>query len=258
MLTLLSPAKKLLAFSEPFENNTTDPIFLHETDQLVHIMKMKSVEEIASLMDLSNDLAKLNYDRYQKFKSHNTGFESTYPAIYLFQGDVYQGLQASSWNDKDLAYAQNHLGILSGLYGFLRPMDRIQPYRLEMGIPLINPKGKNLYAFWKEQILKTLNHLLEKQERPGLINLASTEYFKVIDSKKLKFPIITVNFYEKKGSEVKMISFLAKKARGMMARYLMQNQIDDVESIKNFDESGYSFNPEMSTSNTLCFVCPRT
>jgi cytoplasmic iron level regulating protein YaaA (DUF328/UPF0246 family) len=258
MLTLLSPAKKLLDFTKPFGNDTTDPILLTEANRLAHIMKEKSAEEIASLMDLSKDLAQLNYKRYQKFHLKHVTQDLTYPSLYIFQGDVYQGLQAASWSAKDVSYAQEHLGILSGLYGLLRPLDRIQPYRLEMGVALSNPRGKNLYAYWDEPIAHTINRLVAQHKHPALINLASNEYFKAINTKTIKCPIITINFYEKKGNDIKMIGLFAKKARGMMARFLMQNQIDTLDDIKNFNEAGYHFDKEMSNSNTLSFVCKRS
>ncbi|HFD2405376.1 TPA: peroxide stress protein YaaA, partial [Legionella pneumophila] len=217
MLTLLSPAKKLLSISKPYPKETSNPLLLDKALQLVKIMKSKSVEQIADLMDLSRQLAELNYERYQDFNLKNNPMNHSYPALFLFQGDVYQGLNASSWKDEEIEYAQPHLGILSGLYGFLRPLDRIQPYRLEMGVNLENPAGRTLYAFWSETVTNTLNQILAKQNNPVLINLASTEYFKVVDEKKLSYPIVTINFYEQKNSELKMIGILAKKARGMMA-----------------------------------------
>ncbi|HAU1295733.1 TPA: peroxide stress protein YaaA [Legionella pneumophila] len=254
MLTLLSPAKKLLSISKPYPKETSNPLLLDKALQLVKIMKSKSVEQIADLMDLSRQLAELNYERYQDFNLKNNPMNHSYPALFLFQGDVYQGLNASSWKDEEIEYTQSHLGILSGLYGFLRPLDRIQPYRLEMGVNLENPAGRTLYAFWSETVTNTLNQILAKQNNPVLINLASTEYFKVVDEKKLSYPIVTINFYEQKNSELKMIGILAKKARGMMAKYIMQNRIDSLEQIKEFSESGYLFDKETSNPNCLNFI----
>ncbi|HEN5547722.1 TPA: YaaA family protein, partial [Legionella pneumophila] len=184
MLTLLSPAKKLLSISKHYSKKTSNPLLLDKALQLVKIMKLKSVEQIADLMDLSRQLAELNYERYQNFDLKNNPMNHSYPALFLFQGDVYQGLNANSWKDEEIEYAQSHLGILSGLYGFLRPLDRIQPYRLEMGVNLENPAGKNLYAFWSKIVTNILNQILAEQSNPVLINLASTEYFKVVDEKK--------------------------------------------------------------------------
>lgn len=254
MLTLLSPAKKLLSISKHYSKETSNPLLLDKALQLVKIMKLKSVEQIADLMDLSRQLAELNYERYQNFDLKNNPMNYSYPALFLFQGDVYQGLNANSWKDEEIEYAQSHLGILSGLYGFLRPLDRIQPYRLEMGVNLENPAGKNLYAFWSKIVTNILNQILAEQSNPVLINLASTEYFKVVDEKKLSYPIVTINFYEQKNSELKMIGILAKKARGMMAKYIMQNRIDSIEQIKEFSEPGYLFNKEISSPNSLNFI----
>ncbi|HAT1772794.1 TPA: peroxide stress protein YaaA [Legionella pneumophila] len=254
MLTLLSPAKKLLSISKPYPKETSNPLLLDKALQLVKIMKSKSVEQIADLMDLSRQLSELNYERYQDFDLKNNPMNHSYPALFLFQGDVYQGLNATSWKDEEIEYAQSHLGILSGLYGFLRPLDRIQPYRLEMGVNLENPAGRTLYAFWSETVTNTLNQILAKQNNPVLINLASTEYFKVVDEKKLSYPIVTINFYEQKNSELKMIGILAKKARGIMAKYIMQNRIDSLEQIKEFSESGYLFDKETSNPNCLNFI----
>ncbi|MBL7480990.1 peroxide stress protein YaaA [Legionella bononiensis] len=254
MFTLLSPAKKMLTISKPYNDDTTDPVLIKNTITLAKLMKSKSIEEIAQLMDLSRDLAVLNYERYQQFQLKNVSPLHSYPAVYLFQGDVYQGLVANTWKNEDLEYSQSHLGILSGLYGLLRPMDRIQPYRLEMGVHLVNPKGTNLYEFWREPITKALNERLAAQANPVLINLASTEYFKSVDLKKIKYPIVTINFYEHKNNETKMIGIYAKKARGLMAKYLMHNRVDTIEQIKHFSDSGYRYNEKSSSEQHLDFI----
>lgn len=254
MLTLISPAKKLLKISKPYVNETTEPLLLKQVKVLAKIMKTKSVEQIAQLMDLSRDLAVLNYERYQHFNTKKNLFTQSYPALLLFQGDVYQGLAANSWSNEDVDYSQNHLRILSGLYGILRPLDSIQPYRLEMGVHLENPKGTNLYEYWRASIAKILNEQLALDPNPALINLASTEYFKVVDSKKIKYPIITINFYEQKNNEIKMIGIYAKKARGLMAKYIIQNRIDSIENIKKFSEAGYKFNEHSSSKQHLDFI----
>lgn len=254
MLTLLSPAKKLLTATKPFDGATTEPVFLKETTELVKLMKAKSVEQIAALMDLSNALAVLNYDRYQDFHLKPTTSKTSYPALFLFQGDVYQGLEAIRWSSDDVAFSQNHLAILSGLYGLLRPLDAIQPYRLEMGVHLVNPRGNTLYAYWRDTLTKALNKQLASHDNPVLINLASTEYFKAVDEKKLNYPVLTVNFYERKNNEIKMIGIYAKKARGMMARFMMQNKIDHQEQLKDFSESGYCYNQESSSEQHMDFI----
>lgn len=254
MLTLLSPAKKLLTFSQPYPHETSQPLLLNKTIKLAKIMKSKSIEQIAALMDLSKDLAVLNYDRYQHFIMNDKTSTHSYPALLLFQGDVYQGLQANSWTEDVIEYSQSHLGILSGLYGFLKPLDNIQPYRLEMGVRLANPCGTNLYDFWREPVTNALNQQLVTQDNPLLINLASTEYFKVVDEKKINYPVVTINFYERKNNDIKMIGIYAKKARGVMAKFIMQNQIDNVEHLKEFAELDYHFNKDTSSERHLDFI----
>lgn len=253
MLTLISPAKKLLPQFPTYTKKATQPQFLTHTLQLAQIMKKKSAKKIAQLMDLSHDLASLNHQRYQEFAlSENPA--NAYPAIFLFQGDVYQGLQAADWTAQNINYAQKHLGILSGLYGLLKPLDMIQPYRLEMGIRLANPAGANLYDFWRALITESVNKQLAASSNPVLINLASEEYFKVVDKKILQFPLVTINFCEQKEDELKMIGIYAKKARGIMAKYIIQQQIDSVEGLKKFNESGYCFSKERSSTTHLDFI----
>lgn len=253
MLILLSPAKKLLKTSKPYSGTTTTPLFPEQTRTLVELMKSKSVEDIAALMDLSKDLATLNFERYQEFvfDGHSP---HAYPALFLFHGDVYQGLQADTWKADIVTYAQSHLRILSGLYGVLNPLDTIQPYRLEMGIRLANPAGKSLYDFWQSTIADTLNQQLATQKNPVIVNLASTEYFKAVNEKKLNYPVLTINFYEHKNNQLKMIGIHAKKARGVMAKFLMENQIDNLEGIKEFNELGYEFNQASSSETHFDFV----
>ena len=198
MLTLISPAKKLLAEFNPYTHSTSQPRLLDKAWELARLMQSKSKQDISKLMDLSDALAQLNFDRYQQFsftKEPSPGI--SHPALFLFQGDVYQGLQASTWDKKAVDYAQSHLIILSGLYGLLKPLDRIQPYRLEMGVHLNNSCGKNLYDFWGDVVTDELNKQLASQDNPMVINLASSEYFKVVDLKNLKYPVITVNFLRK-------------------------------------------------------------
>jgi hypothetical protein len=258
MLTLLSPAKKLLKISKPYSGTTSHPIFTDKTNILAKLMQTKSVAEIAALMDLSQDLAELNFSRYQSFSIDNKALPYVYPALFLFQGDVYQGLQANSWEQEIVSYSQEHLRILSGLYGLLKPLDNIQPYRLEMGVRLENPAGKNLYDFWQNSLTQILNQQLGLDKNPVLINLASSEYFKVIDEKTLNYPIITINFYEKKNNELKMIGIHAKKARGTMAKFLMQNQIDNLEQLKTFNELGYQYHEQTSSVRHLDFIRARS
>ena len=254
MLSLISPAKKLLTNLKPFSGSVTEPVFLKEAETLIKLMQTKSLAEIAGLMDLSSELTQLNFDRYQNFYFQNAPLDVSYPALLLFQGDVYQGLQAKTWSQEHIDFSTSHLAILSGLYGLLRPLDSIQAYRLEMGVKLRNPQGNNLYDFWSERITHNLNKELALHKNPILINLASTEYFKVIQQKILRHPIVTINFYEQKNNEVKMIGIYAKKARGLMARYIVQQRIDDLEQLKNFNEQGYRFNELSSSEVHLDFV----
>lgn len=253
MLSVLSPAKKLLADYDTYPLNTSTPHFGKKTNELARLMKTKSSDDLGQLMDLSADLSLLNYTRYQDFSLRFPG-KLAYPAMFLFQGDVYQGLQANTWGQPAIEFAQDHLGILSGLYGLLKPLDLIQPYRLEMGTRLENPLGTNLYDFWCKSVTRYLNDLLSQQNNPVLINLASQEYFKAVDEKKLHFPIVTVNFYEQQGSGRKMVGIFAKKARGMMAKFLMENQIDKVDDLKSFNASGYRFDEISSTDKQIDFV----
>jgi cytoplasmic iron level regulating protein YaaA (DUF328/UPF0246 family) len=254
MFVLISPAKKLLAFSKPYLGETTQPLFSEYTKVLAQIMKQKSVQDLAQMMDLSQPLAVLNYQRYQEFSFDQNNHAASYPALLLFQGDVYQGLQAKGWSQEEVKYAQSHLGILSGLYGLLRPLDSIQAYRLEMGVRLANPEGNTLYDFWRAQVTDYLNDLLQKENDQVLINLASTEYFKVIDVKRLHVPLVTIQFYEHKNGETKIIGIYAKKARGLMAKFIIQNRVSTLEQLKQFHEQGYRFMAQNSSSQELVFI----
>lgn len=254
MLTLLSPAKKLLTEFKLFAGHGSEPVLLQKAQDLVRLMKSKSAEEIRHLMDLSVDLAALNFQRYQDFSLDRNSEIKSYPALYLFQGDVYQGLAAAQWDKKAVDFSQSHLGILSGLYGILKPLDLIQPYRLEMGVHLTNPDGKNLYDFWGDLITNVLNQQLAAQDNPVLINLASQEYFKSVHENQINYPVVTINFYENTQGRLKMIGVYAKKARGTMARFLMQNQIDDLNGLKQFTDLGYQFSKESSSATHLDFI----
>lgn len=254
MLILLSPAKKLLKNPKVYPGRTSHPVYADKTKILVKLMQAKSSADIAALMHLSPALAKLNFERYQHFSLGTSSAPGSYPALFLFQGDVYQGLKADSWDKSTVEYSQSHLRILSGLYGLLKPLDEIQPYRLEMGTHLENPEGKNLYDFWQDTVTAALNQQLLEQQNPLLINLASTEYSKVINEKKLNHPMVTINFYEQKNNQIKMIGIYAKKARGVMARYLLERQIDNLEQLKGFNELGYQYQPDNSSATVLNFV----
>jgi len=254
MLTVLSPAKKLLNFSKPYAEHYSTPMFLNKTGELIEILKGKTESDIMKLMTLSSSLAKLNYERYQAFKTEESPVMASYPAIYFFQGDVYQTLRSAEWDSSTLEFAQNHLAILSGLYGLLRPLDLIQAYRLEMGTRLHNAAGATLYDFWQDTITAYINEQLKQHKEAVLVNLASTEYSKSIDIRALKFPVINIQFIEDKGGQQKVIGIFSKKARGMMARYIMQEKIDNVEAIKDFHESGYKFALGHSNENQFTFI----
>ncbi len=234
MVILISPAKTLDLSTTDIEIFTT-PDFQKETKELVAIMKRKSVEDIRKLMDVSENIAALNEKRYRNFKKT---FEPQHAkqAILAFNGDVYTKIDVENYTEDDFRFAQEHVRILSGLYGLLKPMDLIQPYRLEMGLKLKNKKGKNLYEFWGKRIAKAIQAV--GQNNP-IINLASQEYFKAVDQKSIQSPIITPTFQEFKNGKFQTIGLFAKQARGMMANFIIKNKITDPEKIKVFNEDGY-------------------
>lgn len=254
MLTVLSPAKKLKVTPDLPHPQSTQVLFANKTMALIERLRPLTVAEIASLMKLSETLARLNFERYQDFDLAGSADQPSANALFLFQGDVYQSLAADSLNETAIAFAQQHLAILSGLYGLLRPLDLIQPYRLEMGTKLANPAGKDLYVFWQKTITGYLNQQLAEQQNRVLINLASNEYASAIDVATLNYPMVTINFKEKKNGQLKTIGIHAKKARGAMARYLLSNHLDTLEELKQFDGLEYQFAPELSTHKQLTFV----
>ncbi len=255
MLAVLSPAKSLDYESPLTTSRFTEPALMHESAQLIAQLRQYTPADIASLMSLSDKLAGLNVARYAGWQPVSTP-ENARPALLAFNGDVYSGLAAQDFNDADLDVAQQHLRILSGLYGLLRPLDLLQPYRLEMGTRLANARGKDLYAFWGDIITDHLNQALAEQGDDVLLNLASDEYFKSVHVKKLSGRVITPVFQDEKNGKYKIISFYAKKARGLMARYLVKNRITQPEQLLNFDAEGYAFCAELSTENKLVFRRP--
>lgn len=250
MLVVVSPAKKLNFDQCAPTDNFTIPSFLPKSKKLVSELKKLSGEQIAQLMNLSDNLAQLNYNRYQNFKTP-FNLKNAKQAAYAFSGDTYVGLDFNSFNKTEVDYAQKHLRILSGLYGVLKPLDLIQPYRLEMGTKFSALGEKNLYAIWKEQVTNALNEELKKEKI--LVNCASNEYFKAIDTKKLNGQIITPVFLENKNGKLKMISFNAKKARGMMGQFIMKNKISDLKQLKEFDMDNYKFNSKLSNEHEIVF-----
>ena len=253
MLIVISPAKKLDYNSTVAAKNHSQPELLDHSAELLQGLKKLSPQDVCALMGLSDNLGALNYERFQAWERPFTD-NNAKPAILAFKGDVYQGLDADSMTDKQLAWAQDHLRILSGLYGLLRPMDLMQPYRLEMGTKFANQRGKDLYQFWGKIITDELNSLLSSAKSPVLLNLASNEYFKSVQQKDINGRIVTPIFMDKKGDKYKIVSFYAKKARGLMSAFIIKNQIIVVEGIKKFDVDGYSFNPAMTDGDNWVFT----
>ena len=253
MLMIISPAKTLdFEHASPTGEHTL-PDALERSQELINILRHKDSFELAELMKISMKLADLNAAR---FRAWQTPFspDNAKQALFAFKGDVYTGLDADTLKPNDILFTQKHLRILSGLYGLLRPLDLMQAYRLEMGTKLANEYGDNLYSFWGTSITKMVNEAIASQGDHILINLASNEYFKAVHTDLLDAEIITPVFKEKRGSDYKIISFSAKKARGMMCRYLIDNKITDPEKIKGFDVDGYNFNPALTSGNEWIFT----
>lgn len=256
MILVISPAKALDYETPPTLATHTQPDFLDDAAELIGVLRQRSPAEIAALMSLSDPLASLNVARYASWSRPFTA-DNAKQAVLAFNGDVYARLSAPTLTEADLAWAQDHLRILSGLYGVLRPLDLMQPYRLEMGTRLATARGKNLYEFWGARITAELNALLAREEAAGrepvLLNLASDEYFKSVQPKKLKGRLVSAVFEDWKGGRYKIISFYAKRARGLMSRYVIEQRIDEVEALKGFDREGYAFAAEASDGDTLVF-----
>ncbi|WP_416422616.1 peroxide stress protein YaaA [Pseudomonas sp. App30] len=253
MLTVISPAKTLDYETPPVTDRFTQPQYLDHSQELIQILRELAPAQISELMHLSDKLAGLNAAR---FGSWNPAFtpDNAKQALLAFKGDVYTGLDANSLTDADFSYAQDHLRMLSGLYGLLRPLDLMQPYRLEMGTKLANARGKDLYAFWGTRISEWLNDTLAEQGDDLLLNLASTEYFSAVKRTALKARIINTEFKDLKNGQYKIISFYAKKARGMMSRFVIQERINDPQQLKQFDQQGYYFSAEQSKPDNLVFL----
>lgn len=251
MKIVISPAKSLDFERTLPTERFTKPSYLKQTKEIVKVLKNLKTKDLSELMDISDALGELNWQRNKKFKTPFTT-ENARPAIYAFNGDVYLGLDSYSIPEDKLEVLQQKLRILSGQYGILRPLDLMQAYRLEMGTSLPIGDYKNLYAFWKETLTTALNKELKKNEL--FVNLASNEYFSVIDVKKLKVPVITPEFKDYKDGKLKIISFFAKKARGMMVRYIIDHDIETLEGLKGFNYDGYQFDANLSKGNTLVFT----
>lgn len=255
MLSVISPAKTL-DFETPATTAIhTQPDYLERSQALIEILRDYSPQRLSELMGISDKLAGLNAARFADWAPPFSP-ENAKPAAQAFQGDVYVGLEAAGFDDEDNAFAQRHLRILSGLYGLLRPLDLIQPYRLEMGTKLENAAGKDLYAFWKPLLTAELDKAVADSGTPVLVNLASNEYFKAIDTRKLRARVITPVFKDEKNGKLKIISFYAKKARGLMAAWMIRQRLEDPERLKEFDVAGYRFDGDLSQGDTLVFTRP--
>ncbi len=252
MLFLLSPAKSLDYDTPPHIAAHTQPLFKRQSAELIDVLKAKTPQQISSLMTLSDALSGLNVARYAAWSSRFTARNSK-QAVLAFNGDVYEGLDARTLSEAQLAWAQDHLCILSGLYGVLRPLDWMQPYRLEMGTALATGHGKNLYQFWGSQIADYLNERAAADTSPVIVNLASQEYFKAVDRKVLKARVVSCVFEEFRGEHYKIISFMAKRARGLMVRYAVENKLASVEKLQGFDAEGYRFDAGASALDRLVF-----
>lgn len=252
MITLISPAKSLNETQHPVAPALTEPRLLAETEKILKASKRLKVKQIMALMDISEKLALLNYERYQAFAS-----QPHFSAVHLFDGDVYDGLQARNLSDEGLRFAQDHLRILSGLYGLLRPLDQIKPYRLEMGLSFSVGRQNNLYGFWGDKIVALLNQDLKSQNDDFIINLASNEYAKAALRKALKARVITIRFMDIKDEKPRTLSFFAKRARGEMARYIIEHQLQNPTDLKNFDGMDYRFDAALSSDTDWVFSRPQ-
>ncbi|MEO0863350.1 MAG: peroxide stress protein YaaA [Pseudomonadota bacterium] len=253
MLVVISPAKRLDWSDRDVE--TTAPAMQEDAVRLARTARNLTLGNLKSLMDLSDDLARLNRDRFRAFEDDPQP-DMTRPAIHTFAGDTYQGLDAGTLDAGSIAYAQDHLRILSGLYGLLRPLDAIQPYRLEMGSRLKTRRGQTLYDYWKDDIAKALNAQAAAVGADTVVNCASQEYFGAVPLKPLKPRVITPVFMEDKGAGPRIVSFFAKRARGAMARHVVKNRVTDIDGLKDFATDGYTFTPELSDGDKLVFVRP--
>lgn len=252
MLLLLSPAKKL-DYDTPLQvQKHTQPLFIKEAAGLIDILRTKSVADISELMDLSQALSELNVARYAEWVPQFS-LDNARQALLAFNGDVYEGLEAHTLNAQQLDWAQEHVAILSGLYGVLRPLDLMQAYRLEMGTRLESPAGKTLYAYWGSTIARYLNERLATDKEPIIINLASEEYFKSVDLETLKARVVQCVFQEYKNGTYKVISFNAKRARGLMARFAIEHQVKTPEDLLSFDVEGYHYDEAVSSKDKLVF-----
>ncbi|MDK2126293.1 peroxide stress protein YaaA [Parachitinimonas caeni] len=253
MLLVVSPAKTLDFDTPPTTDQHSLPRWLERSAELIGLLRQYSPAQLAALMDISDKLAVLNVGRYQDWQIDQIRPGRAKQAVLAFMGDVYEGLAACQLDEAALRFAQQHLRILSGLYGVLRPLDLMLPYRLEMGTRLANPAGSNLYAFWGDQLTHALREELAAMAEPVLVNVASDEYFKVVSPRKLGLRVVTPVFQDRKGDGYKIISFYAKRARGLMARFQIDQRIDQVDALRGFDLAGYRFVAEASEADIWVF-----
>ena len=257
MLAILSPAKTL-DFDSPLAATVTDqqtsPTFAKDSTALIKTLRQLEPAQISNLMGISDKLAMLNYDRYANWSAKFDSSTGARASILAFKGDVYMGLAAQTLSKRDLNWAQKRLRVLSGLHGLLKPLDSIHPYRLEMGTKLATNQGDNLYDFWGSKVTEALNTALAEQRCKVLINLASNEYYKVVQPDNIDGRIVTINFKEWRRDAFRFVSFSAKKARGLMARYMIDQRAEKAEALKGFDVEGYGFNEELSTANEWIFT----
>lgn len=253
MLIIIAPAKTLDFKKQSTINEYTQPLFKNKAEELIGVLRKYKPIELMKLMDINSSLAMLNAERHLKW-NNNHKINNSKQALLAFKGEVYRGIAANNYTLEDVRFAQDHLRILSGLYGVLKPLDLIQPYRLEMGTNLENKCGKDLYSFWGEMITDNIKNQLRKIKSNYLINLSSAEYAKVVDLKKIKATVITPAFMEYRHGEYKTITIYAKKARGLMTSFIIRNRIINPEEMKYFDYEGYTFNPAESTKNKWIFT----
>ena len=256
MLALISPAKKLDFESDPTVATFTQPDFLEDSKKLAAAARKLSRQDLKNLMGISDQLADLNFRRFKDFKPP-FDLSNAKQAAFVFNGDTYVGLKARELSAADLKYAQKHLRILSGLYGLLRPLDLIQPYRLEMGVNFRAPGGGDLYDFWNGSLAEAVNEAVKGHKDPSVINLASNEYFKAIDRKALAVPVITPVFKEVKDGEARVLGMFAKQARGAMARFMITERVETADGLKKFTGAGYAFQPHLSDAATWVFTRPQ-
>lgn len=256
MITLLSPAKKLADDCSAFGSAHTQPVFLERSKELIHILSAFDPPALESLMGISSKLSEINWERFQNWTS-NTSSDTAREAVYSFKGDTYDGLDAESLTSSDISYAQKSVRILSGLYGVLKPLDLMLPYRLEMGTKLKNNAGNHLYAFWGQDLSKSISEEMKSYGKRSIINCASNEYFKSVNNAGLNADVITPVFKEVKHGKARILSFYAKKARGMMARFIIENQIENPDDILNFDRGGYRYDQNLSENGRPVFTRPQ-